>query len=267
MPSARNPINSTNGETSEGNSAARENSEQYYGASEQISSRRSSEGALDDGLEQILPKAGRDHIVEGEKQHRQADERQDAGDSDCLHRRDPPPPHQHAEDGKETSGGNKQEIAADPVRAYGPQRFSANHRQAKNNDECTNDPSRRQRLLQDEARQDHAAQRCTGRLDNAAMAQRNKQITEIAEKRERQPAKHRKRESAPPSYAAEIAQAAGGNERQQHQSGPNVTVQRKDEGRHSDVDAMPGGNKTQCPAQRRTGTASHTQRLCMFYRR
>ena len=46
------------------------------------------------------------------------------------------------------------------------------------------------------ARQDHAAQRRAGRLDDAAMAERNKQITEIAQKRERQPAKHRERKSA-----------------------------------------------------------------------
>ena len=52
------------------------------------------------------------------------------------------------------------------------------------------------------------------------MAERNKQITEIAQKRERQPAKRRQREPAPPSYAAEIPQPAGGEERKQYQSRP-----------------------------------------------
>ena len=128
-------------------------------------------------------------------------ERQDAGDGDRLHRRDPPPPHQHPEDGKETPGGNKQQIAANPVRAYGPERFGADHSQADDNDECADDAARRQRLLQDDARQDHAAQRRAGRLNDAAMTERNKQITEVAQKRERQPAKHRKRETVTPPDA------------------------------------------------------------------
>ena len=99
------------------------------------------------------------------------------------------------------------------MRAYGPERFGADHRQAENDDECTNDPTRRQRFLQHGARQDHAAKRRAGRLDNATMAERNKQIAEIAQKRERKPAKHRKRETVTPADAAEISPAANGEKR------------------------------------------------------
>src|SRR5579863_893832 len=98
------------------------------------------------------------------------------------------------------------------------------------------------------------------------MAERNKQITEIAQKRERQPAKRRQREPAPPSYAAEIPQPAGGEERKQYQSRPYIAVQRKNKGRHADIDAMASSDETERPAQSRAGAASHTERLCMFYR-
>src|ERR1700677_1607852 len=99
------------------------------------------------------------------------------------------------------------------------------------------------------------------------MAERNKQITKVAQKCERQPAKHRKRKAVAPSNAAEIAPPTAGNEGKQHQSGPNEAVQRKDKGRHADIDAMAGGDETERPAQRRPGAASHADRFRMLYRR
>ena len=203
-----NPISSTKGETSEGKSAARETPSNTTARVNRYVAPAPLSVALHDGLQQIFPKAGGDHVVEAKQQDRQADERQDAGDGYRLHRRDPPPPHQHAEGGKETSGRNKQEIAADAVGAYGPKRFGADHREAENNDEGADDAPRRQRLFQHHARQRHSAQRRAGRLDDAAMAERNKQITKIAKQREREPAKNRERKAAAPSQAAKIAQAS-----------------------------------------------------------
>ena len=61
------------------------------------------------------------------------------------------------------------------------------------------DPPRRQWLLQHQAGQHQAAERRAGRLDDAAVAERNKQIADIAQQRERQSAEQRERDRAPPA--------------------------------------------------------------------
>ena len=44
------------------------------------------------------------------------------------------------------------------------------------------------------------------------MAERNKQITDVAQQRERQSAEQRQRKSAAPADAAEVTEAVGGDE-------------------------------------------------------
>ena len=102
-PSARKPIASVNGETSDGNNDRARGAEQNHRAGEKIDGRRAGESALDDGLQQIFEKSRGQHIVEAEQQHRQSGQRQHARDDRCPHRRDCPHPHQNAEDGEEAS--------------------------------------------------------------------------------------------------------------------------------------------------------------------
>ena len=131
--------------------------EQHDGAREQIGRCGAGECPLDHGLQQIFSKSRSQQIVEPEQQNRHRDERQHAGDRHRPHCRYPPQPHQHAEGGKKSAGRHEQEIAADAVGTDGAQCFDADDAEARDHREPAGDAAGRQRLLQDEPRQQHAA--------------------------------------------------------------------------------------------------------------
>ena len=157
-PSAIKPSSSTNGGTSDGNKTAREAPSKHDGAREQIGRCGTRQRPLDHSLQQIFSKSRSQQIVEPEQQNRHRDEREHAGDRHRPHRRHPPQPHQHAEGGKKSAGRYEQEIAADAMGADGAQCFGSNDAEARDHGEPAGDAACRQRLLQNQPRQQHAAQ-------------------------------------------------------------------------------------------------------------
>ena len=105
-----------------------------------------------------------------------------------------------------------------------------------------------------------AAQRRAGWLDDPAVAERNKHVADIGQKRERQSAEQRERARAPPSQPAEIAEAVGGDDRQQRQARPNEAVERDDERREAGLDPLARGDETERPEKGGAGAAQQTPR-------
>ena len=87
------------------------------------------------------------------------------------------------------------------------------------------------------------------------MAQRHKEETGIAQRRLRQAAQQREYDSATPADAAQVTDAAAGDDGNEQQTGPDKAVKRDDDRRHADSDAMPRRDKAERPAQRRAGAA------------
>jgi hypothetical protein len=161
---------------------------QHHGAGEEIDRGGAGKSALHHRLQQIFGKAGGDHVAEVPQQDRQAGERQYGRHRDRPHGRDLPQPEQHAENRKTASGGDKQKIADHALPAHRAQGFGADHAQTGKDRDGADDAARRQRLFQNKPRQDHAADRGAGRLDDGAVAERHEQVADITEQRERQPA-------------------------------------------------------------------------------
>ena len=231
--------------------------EQLHRAGEQINAAGAGEKALHDGLHEIFPKSGRHHVVEAKQQQRQAGERQDAGDGGRPHRRNPVAPQQHAEDRKRGAGRDEQQVAGNALRAHGAQRFDADDAKPEHDGQRAGDAAPRQSLLEHDPRQDQPADRGAGRLDDGAVAERDEHVAKIAPQRERQAAECGQQNAVPPADAAEIAQAAGRHEREQYEARPDEPVQRQNQRRQSDEDAVARGDKTESPEQGRAGAAQH----------
>ena len=157
----------------------------------------------------------------------------------------------------ESAGDGKQQIAGKAAAAHRAQRLGADHAEPKHNGERTDDPAWRQRLAQNQPRQNKAAERGARGLYDGAVTQRHEQVAKIAPQRERQPAKNSDDDAAVPAEAAKIAQAVGWDDRQQDDAGPDKAVQRQHERRHAREYAVARGNKAKRPAQRRTSAAQH----------
>ena len=129
-----------------------------------------------------------------------------------------------------------------------------------------------------EPRQDHAAERGAGRLDDGAVAERDIDVADVAQQRQRQPAEYGERDAAAPADAGEVADAVGDDHRDQSEARPDIAVQRDDERRQPDQDAVARGDEPDRPTQGRAGSAqtrparfsnsmegsdSHAERRCL----
>jgi hypothetical protein len=122
----------------------------------------------------------------------------------------------------------------------------------------------RQRLPEHEMRQHEAAKRRAGRLDDRAMAERHIDVAVIAPQRERQAAEQRERDGARDADAAEIAKAAHRGDRKQRQARPDIAVQRQNQRRHADQNAVTRRDKARGPTQSRARAAGDPNARGMF---
>ena len=100
------------------------------------------------------------------------------------------------------------------MRADRVQRLDADDGEARDHRHAAENAAQRQRLAENEAREDKTAERCAGRLNDRAVAERHIDVAVIAPQRERQAAEQRDRDGAPQADAAEIAEAAHGGDRE-----------------------------------------------------
>ncbi len=145
------------------------------------------------------------------------------------------------------------------------ERFGADYAKTDHDRERAGDAARRQRLFEREPRQDHAAERGAGRLNDGAVAERDIDVADVAQERQRQPAEHGERGAAAPADAGEVADAIGDDHRDQSEARPDIAVQGDDERRQPDQDAVARGDEPDRPTQRRAGPAQNAQRGFRFH--
>ena len=118
---------------------------------------------------------------------------------------------------------------------------------------------RRQLLLQHHGHEQEPAERGAGGLDHPAVGERHEQEAGIAEQGERQAAEQRKQEGSRPTHAAQIREAAAGDERQERQPGPDEAMKGDVRRRESSGNTVARGDEAGGPEQRRAGTAGDAE--------
>ena len=160
-----------------------------------------------------------------------------------------PLPQQYAEACPERTGGGKQQIAADTMRADGQMRFKAEHRQTGSDGDAAEYARRRWPFAQHHGGQNDAAQRRGRRLNGGAVAERYEDETGIGDQRLRRPGQQGHDDAAAPADAAEVLDAVAQHQRHQQQAGPQKAMQRQIGRRKTDFDAVFGDDETGGPGQ------------------
>jgi hypothetical protein len=150
---------------------------------------------------------------------------------------------------------DEDQIALHPAEPDVADRLAADHRESANDDDRADKPRRRDALTEQRGREEQPTERRAGRLDQAAMPQRDEQKAGIADQRKHRSAQHHQRQPASPSDPAEIFHARTQDEWQEGEARPNVAVHQQINGRQSGPEPVPGRGKAQRPAKGRANAA------------